>query len=46
GNFIDKSGKVIGKHKGIVYYTIGQRRGLGCFQNMFMFVKFPHKIIR
>ncbi|MBR4633178.1 MAG: tRNA 2-thiouridine(34) synthase MnmA [Elusimicrobia bacterium] len=32
GNFIDKSGKVIGKHKGIVYYTIGQRRGLGCFQ--------------
>jgi len=32
GNFIDKSGKVIGQHKGIVYYTIGQRRGLGCFQ--------------
>ena len=32
GNFIDKNGKVIGTHKGIVYYTIGQRRGLGCFQ--------------
>lgn len=28
GNFVDKSGKVIGRHKGIVYYTIGQRKGL------------------
>ncbi len=28
GNFIDKNGKVLGKHKGIVYYTIGQRKGL------------------
>ncbi len=29
GNFVDKKGKVIGTHKGIVYYTIGQRKGLG-----------------
>ena len=29
GNFVDKDGKVLGKHKGIVYYTIGQRKGLG-----------------
>ena len=29
GNFVDKYGKVIGTHKGIVYYTIGQRKGLG-----------------
>lgn len=29
GDFILKSGKVIGKHKGIIYYTIGQRKGLG-----------------
>lgn len=28
GNFVDKSGKVLGRHKGIVYYTIGQRKGL------------------
>jgi len=29
GNFVDKQGKVMGTHKGIVYYTIGQRKGLG-----------------
>lgn len=29
GNFVDKNGNILGKHKGIVYYTIGQRKGLG-----------------
>ncbi len=29
GNFVDKNGNVLGEHKGIVYYTIGQRKGLG-----------------
>lgn len=29
GNFIDSSGNIIGKHKGITRYTIGQRKGLG-----------------
>ena len=29
GNFVDKSGKILGKHKGIISYTIGQRKGLG-----------------
>ncbi len=28
GNFVDKFGKIVGKHKGFPYYTIGQRRGL------------------
>jgi len=28
GNFVDKYGKIVGKHKGYPYYTIGQRRGL------------------
>ena len=29
GNFIDREGKSLGPHKGIVNYTIGQRKGLG-----------------
>ena len=29
GNFVDKQGNVIGRHKGIIHYTIGQRKGLG-----------------
>lgn len=29
GNFVDVNGKVLGKHKGIIHYTIGQRKGLG-----------------
>lgn len=29
GNFIDMQGNVLGTHKGIIRYTIGQRRGLG-----------------
>lgn len=29
GDFVDESGKVIGTHKGIVNYTVGQRKGLG-----------------
>ncbi len=28
GNFVDKDGKIIGIHKGIIHYTIGQRKGL------------------
>ena len=29
GNFVDKNGNVLGTHKGIIRYTIGQRKGLG-----------------
>lgn len=29
GNFVDREGRVLGRHKGIHHYTLGQRRGLG-----------------
>ena len=29
GNFVDKKGNVLGRHKGIINYTVGQRKGLG-----------------
>lgn len=29
GNFVDSCGRVLGRHRGIHAYTIGQRRGLG-----------------
>lgn len=29
GNFIDSEGKILGRHKGIIHYTVGQRKGLG-----------------
>lgn len=29
GDFVTLDGKVLGKHKGIIHYTVGQRKGLG-----------------
>ncbi|MBN2418957.1 MAG: tRNA 2-thiouridine(34) synthase MnmA [Deltaproteobacteria bacterium] len=29
GDIINREGTIIGKHKGIIYYTVGQRKGLG-----------------
>lgn len=29
GNILDVNGKVIGRHKGVAFYTIGQRKGFG-----------------
>ncbi len=31
GNFLDNDGNIIGKHTGIINYTVGQRKGLGAF---------------
>ncbi len=29
GDIVDESGAVLGRHRGIVHYTVGQRRGVG-----------------
>ena len=29
GHFVDRDGNVLGTHRGIIHYTIGQRKGLG-----------------
>ena len=29
GNIVNKNGNILGHHKGLIYYTIGQRKGLG-----------------
>lgn len=31
GNIFDINGNVIGTHKGLIYYTIGQRKGIGAY---------------
>ena len=38
GNFLDTSGKILGKHEGYPFYTIGQRKGLGIALGEPMFV--------
>lgn len=39
GDFTDTSGNVLGRHKGIEHYTIGQRRGLGISSKKPLYVK-------
>ena len=29
GDFVDTNGRILGRHKGIIHYTVGQHRGLG-----------------
>jgi len=38
GDIIDLEGKIIGRHKGLIRYTIGQRRGLGVAANVPIYV--------
>lgn len=38
GNFVDTKGNVIGRHKGIIHYTIGQRKGLNLSMGRPVFV--------
>ena len=39
GNFVDENGVILGKHKGIEHYTVGQRKGLGLTAPTPLFVK-------
>ena len=38
GDYVDINGKVIGRHKGMIRYTIGQRKGLGMGFGKHMYV--------
>lgn len=31
GNIFDVDGNILGKHKGLIYYTVGQRKGIGAY---------------
>jgi len=39
GNFVNSAGEVLGRHKGYIHYTVGQRKGLGIAMGQPMFVK-------
>ena len=39
GNFVDEDGNILGRHKGITHYTVGQRKGLGIAMGYPVFVK-------
>ena len=39
GNFVDEAGNILGRHAGIINYTVGQRKGLGIAFGHPMYVK-------
>lgn len=39
GDFTDQEGRVLGRHKGLIRYTVGQRKGLGLALPAPMYVK-------
>jgi len=49
GDFVDESGRVLGRHKGIHHYTVGQRRGTEVAGGERLYVKSidskSHKIV-
>jgi tRNA-specific 2-thiouridylase len=38
GEIVDEKGQVLGEHRGIIHYTIGQRRGLGIASHQPLYV--------
>ena len=43
GNIVDKKGNILGKHNGLINYTIGQRKGLGIAYNEPLYVIYLDK---
>ena len=39
GDFVDETDRVLGRHRGITHYTVGQRKGLGVPSNQPLYVK-------
>lgn len=39
GNFVDSDGKVLGQHRGIIHYTVGQRKGLAIAADQRLYVR-------
>lgn len=39
GDFVDQAGRVLGRHRGVVCYTVGQRRGLGVSASQPLYVR-------
>lgn len=39
GDFLDTEGRVLGRHRGIIHYTVGQRKGLGLSFSQPMYVR-------
>ena len=39
GDFVDEEGRVLGRHRGLSHYTVGQRKGLGISSTGRLFVK-------
>lgn len=39
GSFVDENGRILGEHKGIIHYTVGQRKGLGLAMGEPVYVK-------
>ena len=46
GEYISEDGRVLGTHKGIIHYTVGQRKGLGIALGQPMFVKSKDPVSR
>lgn len=38
GDFVDKNGKILGQHRGIIHYTVGQRKGLSISADQRLYV--------